>query len=35
LLWRLDQQRVALQVMAGTIVLVALLVFGIDIDLLA
>jgi|GEM_PF-3565556 len=34
LLWRLDQQRVALQVIAGTMALVALLVLGVDIDLL-
>lgn len=34
LLWRLDQQRVALQVIAGTMALVAFLVLGVDLDLL-
>lgn len=33
LLWRLDQQRVALQIIAGVLALVALLVLGVDIDL--
>lgn len=34
LLWRLDQQRVALQIIAAVLALVALLVLGVDIDLL-